>query len=154
MDYEWIDVTGECEISLQDVSGDGWFRCIIKYKDVLFCSDCDGVGLYCGGFDDFYRVSRDGSRFRIERRVEIKERWEPKLGDKVRHSTHGVGFTIVGQVNKRISRYEWLLFNPNWHGGHNGTLCNTGGPVPGFPNSHKWVAACDLSPDTGCKTGT
>lgn len=82
--------------------------------------------------------------------LEKAAKWEPKVGDKVRYRDYGSGFTVFAFRN----RDDWppiIIFNPNWHSGHNGYgLSNYRTPlVPGYPKSFWWVNISELSPYTG-----
>jgi len=147
---EWIDVTGECEVETFIGSGGGL---VIRINIINEHS----LNLMEGGRIQNQKdmrwhfapcVGGEMNEIRIERRVEVKEKWEPKLGERVIHRSCGKGFTIFA------FRGDWpriVIFNPSWFGGHGGH--GRGSEkiplIPGYPKSFWWVAACDLSPDKG-----
>jgi hypothetical protein len=91
--------------------------------------------------DEAYIVRREANTFSIRRFVE--EPWVPALGDKVKHSAYGGGFTIVGLKESSIG----LIFNPFHTDGHDGArwVLREGGSVPGFPDAHHLVSLYELS---------
>lgn len=114
----------------------------------LATDDCCKGGANCcdGYYDEFTRdkcieKARVVLHF-IQERLEEKRRkgwsWTPALGDKVIfcEPLESFGWVVVG-----VSTGASLIFDPSCTNGHNGGgfTCTKGGPVPGFPLSHRYV---------------
>ena len=144
-----------------DVSGEEWWGSYYcpackKWRISSACPDCP---LDCGkAWSSFYDsctapnalavLSHIEQKLEEARQAEKCKKWEPKLGDRVRHSTAGGGFVVVGIDDSNGN--DFLLFNPQYTLGNTGwgeVHFACGGRVAGYPHAHMWARASSLTPE-------
>jgi len=159
-----------------DVSGEEWWGSYYcpackKWRISSACPDCP---LDCGkAWSSFYDsctapnalavLSHIEQKLEEARQAEKCKKWEPKLGDRVRHSTAGGGFVVVGIEDSGefrelgtwkpapiVNGNNFLLFNPQYTLGNTGEgeiHLTCGGRVAGYPHAHMWARAFSLTPE-------
>ena len=148
-----------------DVSGEEWWMgnycpACQKYGGELSgCAGCPLTPHCCGGNFGKFRIDMTKAnaqdvlsyieqKLEEARQAEKCKKWEPKLGDRVRHSTAGGGFVVVGIDDSNGN--DFLLFNPQYTLGNTGEgeiHLTCGGRVAGYPHAHMWSWAESLTPE-------